>query len=73
MCVQSNTSDPDLPPANSQTDPPASQRNDRIWGYEKPAVVEEHVFNNWKLFPNCDQSTYYYCQWGVCVWMDGWM
>lgn len=50
--------DPDRPPANSLTDPPASQKNDRIWGYEKPAIVEQRVFNNWKVFPNCDQSAY---------------
>ena len=57
MHSPSPTTDPDRPPANSNFDPPASVKNDRLWGYEAPAVVEERVFNNWKVFRTCDQCT----------------
>jgi len=67
MLMRFYTLDPDRPAANSWTDPPASQKNDRLWGYEAPAVVEQRAFNMWKVFPTCDQSA---C---ACDSALGWM
>lgn len=49
--------DPDREAANSWTDPPASEKNPRLWGYEAPPVVETSNFFGWKRFASCDQCT----------------
>ncbi|EWM23216.1 hypothetical protein Naga_102281g1 [Nannochloropsis gaditana] len=53
------TSDPDLPEANSKTDP-LSANNPRLFGYEAPPTVEKRANNKWrerwKLIDTCDQS-----------------
>jgi hypothetical protein len=65
MLMRFYTSDPDRPPVSSKTDPPASQPNDRLFGYATPPMVEERQSKSWtddrsrdrwRVFPTCDQT-----------------
>jgi len=65
MLMRFYTSDPERPPVNSKTDPVASQKNPRLFGYAPAPVVEERRFKSWgsnraadkySVFPTCDQT-----------------
>ena len=65
MLMRFYTSDPDRDPVSSKNDPPASQKNLRLFGYAPPPVVEERRIKAWgtnraadryAVFSTCDQT-----------------